>query len=125
MVRANSTLLPFNVLLAFTFPSLIPFHPIMAAPEGSFIAQRLTPSNIFSAVLIYLAVSIVVSFIRAPKYPTNVPWVGHGKGWLSAFRNVFDGLASSKHWVQEGYEKYTKSDKAFVMVYPPIYELLV
>jgi cytochrome P450 len=87
----------------------------MAATEGSYVAQRLTPSNIFIAFFVYLAASIVLSFVRAPRYPTNVPWVGHGKGWAAAVKNVFTGLTSGAVWMQEGYDKYSKSDRAFVM----------
>ncbi|KAF2683889.1 cytochrome P450 [Lentithecium fluviatile CBS 122367] len=89
---------------------------------GSYLAQQiadaaplLTPYNIFLACVTYLAISIVGSFVRAPRYPISVPWVGHGKGWLSAFKNVFSGFSSSKAWVQTGYEKYSKSGKAFVL----------
>ena len=87
----------------------------MAVIEDSYVAQRLTVSNIFFAFLVYLALSIIINFIRAPRFPTNVPWVGHGKGWLDAFRNTLDGIPNSKKWMQEGYEKYSKSNKAFVM----------
>jgi cytochrome P450 len=83
--------------------------------EDGHLLPALTAYNLLVVFLVYLAFSIVLNFVFAPKYPTTIPWVGHGQGWLNAFRNVFAGFSSSKAWALEGYERYSKDGKAFVL----------
>lgn len=83
--------------------------------ESGFIAQHFTLANVAVSFVTFFALSTIAGFLRAPKYPTSVPWVGHGKGWAGALRNTFAGFAHSKQWMQDGYEKYSKRDKTFVL----------
>lgn len=83
--------------------------------ERSFVAQQISIPSLLATLAIYFAVSIIFSFWRAPRYPTTIPWVGHGKGWIAALRNVFGALTRSKEWMLDGYEKYNKKGKSFVL----------
>lgn len=74
-----------------------------------------TYTNILTTALVYLTVSIAYSFWRAPRYPTNLPWVGHGKGWWASLSNTFGAFTNSKRWLDEGYNKYSKNGQSFVL----------
>lgn len=87
----------------------------MDEDEKRYIAQHVSLGNVIGALAIYFAISIALSFYRAPRYPTSIPWVGHGKGWLAALRNVFGALTSSKQWMQDGYTRYSKHNRSFVL----------
>lgn len=90
-------------------------YTIMSMEQHSFIEQNFTFSNVFTTVLIYLVFSILISFWRAPRYPTSIPWVGHGKGWRAAFKNIFGAFTNSQKWVNEGYRRYSKNGQPFVL----------
>lgn len=81
----------------------------------SFIAQYCTLTNLAAVFAIYLCLSVLINVLRAPRYPTTVPWVGHGKSWIAAFKNALAGTRDSKQWTQEGYEKYSKHGQTFVL----------
>ncbi|KAF2442776.1 cytochrome P450 [Karstenula rhodostoma CBS 690.94] len=83
--------------------------------SGSFVVERLTLFNIFATALTYFAITLAIGFLRAPKYPDSLPWVGHGKSWAVALKNTFDGFSKSRDWLQEGYQKYSKQGRAFVI----------
>ncbi|KAF2641858.1 cytochrome P450 [Massarina eburnea CBS 473.64] len=82
--------------------------------DESLVQQYLTPSNIFGAFLTYIVISLVADFFFSPKYPTSIPWVGHGKSLFGTLRNTFAGFTQSKSWMQDGYDLYSKHGKAFV-----------
>jgi hypothetical protein len=81
---------------------------------GGFVLGYLSWTNITSAILAYLVISLTVNFFFSPKYPTSIPWVGYGKSPLGTLRNTFAGFTSSKQWMQDGYNLYSKHGKAFV-----------
>ena len=83
--------------------------------DHSFITHYITLPNILATLVIYFILSIAVSFYRAPRYPTSIPWVGHGPSWLAAPRNVFGAFTHSTQWMQDGYERYSKNDRSFVL----------
>lgn len=87
----------------------------MAREEASIVAQHVTFGGIIVLLIAYFALAVLLGFLRAPRYPAAIPWVGHGKGWAAALRNCFAGFTSSKRWLQEGYEKYSKHGKTFVL----------
>lgn len=70
--------------------------------------KLLTTANVLGSLLLSVVLSVTLTWLRAPTYPENIPWVGAGKGWFSAFSEL-------KDWIQKGYEDYSKSDKAFVI----------
>ncbi|KAF9734885.1 hypothetical protein PMIN02_001884 [Paraphaeosphaeria minitans] len=82
---------------------------------GSSVIERLTLFNIIATALTYFAITIALSFLRAPKYPESLPWVGHGKSWYGALKNTFDGFSKSRDWLHDGYQKYHKQGRAFVL----------
>lgn len=81
---------------------------------SGFAAQHVTLTNALASLVVYFIISIAISFWRAPRYPTSIPWVGHGKGWIAALRNVFGAFSHSLEWMQDGYDKYSKNNRAFV-----------
>lgn len=83
--------------------------------EDGLVAQHLTFRNIVAALASYFVISVTVSFWAAPRYPTSIPWVGYGKGWLAGLLNTFSALKNSKDWLAEGYDKYSKKGKSFVL----------
>jgi cytochrome P450 len=87
----------------------------MQRQEESNLAKTLTIANAIATLFTCFAVSTVLSFLRTPKYPTSVPWVGYGKGWIASLKNAFAGFTNSTQWISEGYEKYSKHGKTFVL----------
>jgi hypothetical protein len=89
----------------------------MDVRPGSLFAEHFTLFNVLATGITYLAVTVVFGSLRAPKYPAELPWVGHGKSWWACVRNFFDGFTKCREWLQDGYEKYHKQGRAFVI--PP------
>ncbi|KAJ4360323.1 uncharacterized protein N0V89_000884 [Didymosphaeria variabile] len=87
----------------------------MEHQSGTFVVDHLTLFNISAAGLTYFAITIALNSLRAPKYPEPLPWVGHGKSWSAALKNSLDGFSKSRDWLQDGYRKYHKQGRAFVM----------
>jgi hypothetical protein len=77
-------------------------------------ASLLTLPAIAGAVLIYLLVATLYHVLDAPQPPTSIPWQGYGKGWIAGVRNFF-AVTKSKDWLLDGYEKYSKNEKMFVL----------
>ncbi|KAJ4347457.1 hypothetical protein N0V95_005419 [Ascochyta clinopodiicola] len=70
--------------------------------------------RICGAILIYGIVATVWNIARTPKPPKSIPWVGYGRGWIAGLRN-FVALTKGRHWLLDGYTKYSKQDKVFVL----------
>lgn len=87
------------------------------ADEG-ILSQYLNWTNILGALAIYVTLNFLINTISAPKYPTSVPWVGHGKGYVNGLRNILEGFTRSREWMTEGYNKYSRQGKTFVL--PPV-----
>lgn len=77
-----------------------------AISEGS--TRLFTAGNVIAGLILSVAISLLLNRLRAPRYPTDIPWVGNGKGLLSAIREM-------KDWVQKGYDEYSKQDKVFII----------
>lgn len=82
---------------------------------NSVLLQHLSWTNVVITILLYTLVSVVLSFWRAPRYPTSIPWVGHGKGWTAAVKNLFGSISNTKQWVNDGYKNYNKKGQLFVL----------
>lgn len=82
------------------------------------LISKINITNISWISLVYFWAAVIISFWQAPKYPTTVPWVGHGKGWFAGFLNVLNGFKNCRRWMLEGYREHNKNGKAFVL--PPI-----
>jgi cytochrome P450 len=83
----------------------------MESPERQSI---LSLSGVGGAIFTYWLVKTIYNFITAPGPPTNIPWVGYGKGWIASFRN-WTALTKGKEWINAGYENYSKQDKVFAV----------
>lgn len=70
--------------------------------------KLLTASNVAAVLLATALFSLVLTRLRAPRYPAEIPWVGQGKGWFAAFTEI-------RHWIQGGYDEYSKRGDAFVI----------
>lgn len=81
----------------------------------SFIVEQLTLFNVIATGVTYVAFTIVLGFLRAPKYPDSLPCVGHGKSWSASVKNYIDGFTESRRWFSEGYKKFHKHGKAFLV----------
>ncbi|KAI4714171.1 hypothetical protein J4E89_001621 [Alternaria sp. Ai002NY15] len=73
-----------------------------------------TFSHVATAAITYLIVASAYHFLTAPSPPSNIPWMGYGKGWIADFRN-FTALTKSKEWLLAGYNKYSRDGKIFVL----------
>lgn len=67
-----------------------------------------TTWNVFAGLLASAAFSLFLTWLKAPRYPKDIPWVGTGKSRFAAFSEI-------KDWIQNGYEVYSKADTAFVI----------
>jgi cytochrome P450 len=89
----------------------------MSAVEAEPSSQSLftiSHITISIALLTYWLFVTLYNFITGPSPPTNIPWVGYGKGWIAGIRN-FAALTKSKEWLLAGYDKYSRNGKNFVL----------
>jgi cytochrome P450 len=56
-----------------------------------------------------------VDILSQTRYPASIPSVGHGRGVLAWFRNVTGYITQHHHWVQDGYIKHSKHERAFLL----------
>lgn len=68
----------------------------------------LTTSNVAAVLVASALLSLVLTRLRAPRYPADIPWVGRGKSWYAAFSEI-------RHWIQGGYDEYSKRGHAFII----------
>lgn len=74
--------------------------------EGQF--KLLTAGNIFSLIIFSTALSVLLTWLRAPRYPKDIPWVGTGKGFFAGFQEM-------KNWLQSGYNIHSKNGETFII----------
>lgn len=77
-----------------------------AAADGPL--RLFTVGNVLAGLMLSFALSFLLSRLRAPRYPKDIPWVGDGKGPFSAIKSM-------KDWIQKGYQDYSKQDKFFIV----------
>lgn len=73
--------------------------------------RLLTASNVVGVLVASAIFSLVLTRLRTPRYPADIPWVGAGKGWFAAFGEL-------KDWVQSGYEEHSKRGDAGFFIIP-------
>lgn len=78
----------------------------MSSSEGQL--KLLSLGNILAGILASTALSLFLTWLRAPRYAKDIPRVGVGKSFLAAFTEM-------KGWIQDGYDKYSKDGKAFII----------
>lgn len=79
-----------------------------AAEAPSDPIRLFTTGNVVAGLLFSFAISYLLNRLRAPRYPKDVPWVGDGKGVVTAVKEM-------KDWIQKGYDEYSKQGKIFVI----------
>lgn len=72
------------------------------------VSTLFTTTNVLVGLVASAAVSFFLSWLRAPRYPKDIPWVGKGKGLIAAFREMRD-------WTEKGYEEYSKKGKMYIV----------
>ncbi|KAK0617305.1 cytochrome P450 [Immersiella caudata] len=91
----------------------------MTASLSLLLLESLTAGRIALAILIFTVSSFIVDFTWKPRYPSSIPRVGFGGGIIGTFRNWIGYVTHFNAWVEEGYEKYTKNDRAYVVPSAP------
>ncbi|KUI67166.1 Ent-kaurene oxidase [Cytospora mali] len=71
-------------------------------------AKLLTPGNILALIIFSTALSVFLTWLRAPRYPEDIQWVGTGKGFLAGFREM-------KNWLQSGYNTHSRNGETFII----------
>lgn len=78
----------------------------MSSAEGQL--KLLSLGNILAGILASTALSLFLTWLRAPRYAKDIPRVGVGKSFIAAFSEM-------QGWIQDGYDKYSKDGKAFII----------
>ncbi|KAL2020412.1 hypothetical protein VTK56DRAFT_8455 [Thermocarpiscus australiensis] len=91
----------------------------MAAALSSQLLDSLTPGHIAATIVVFTIGSFIVDFTWKPRYPKSLPRVGFGDSFLGTIRNWFYFATRYNTWVAEGYEKYSKHGRAFVVPSAP------
>jgi len=86
---------------------------------SSHLVESLTPGRIVAAVVLFTLSSFIVDFTWKPRYPKSLPRVGSGGGLLGTLKSWFYFVTRYNSWVAEGYEKYSKHGRAFVVPSAP------
>ncbi|KAF4547129.1 Cytochrome P450-like protein 25 [Elsinoe fawcettii] len=75
-----------------------------------------TATNIATAIFVYIIGYGIIVAARKPTLPPSVPWIGKdGKGYIAGLVATFKTALHYKTWNHEGYEKYNKKHKSFVV----------
>ncbi|KAB2576822.1 putative cytochrome p450 protein [Lasiodiplodia theobromae] len=90
------------------------------------LVSQITLSNVAAALALYVVAStLAMAVISKPLYPRGVPWVGgtkkegekvpDGGGLLASAKAMVMGVVHMTTWVKEGYEKYSKQNRTFIL----------
>ncbi|KAK0629045.1 cytochrome P450 [Bombardia bombarda] len=71
------------------------------------------------AIVFFTIVSFLVDFTWKPRYGKSLPRVGYGDGVLATVRNWIGYMVHYNDWVADGYERYSKHNRAFVVPSAP------
>ncbi|KAH6842975.1 cytochrome P450 [Chaetomium sp. MPI-CAGE-AT-0009] len=91
----------------------------MVTGLSSLLVESLTPGRIVAAVVLFTLSSFIVDFTWKPRYNSSLPRVGCGNGLLGTLQNWFYFVTRYHCWVSEGYEKYSKDGRAFLVPSAP------
>ena len=69
------------------------------------LLQAMTAGRVASAVVVFLASSMVLDYWRKPSYPASIPRVGYGTGFVATLRNIAGFMLHYREWVHDGYVK--------------------
>ncbi|KAL2176197.1 cytochrome P450 [Thermothelomyces heterothallicus CBS 202.75] len=91
----------------------------MVSIISSQVIESLTPGRFIAALILLTISSFVVDFARKPLYSKTLPRVGPGGSFLGTLKSWAYFLTRYHTWVAEGYEKYSKQGRAFVVPSAP------
>ncbi|KAI2733058.1 hypothetical protein CBS147332_73 [Penicillium roqueforti] len=74
----------------------------------------ITTNHIIGALGIFILTLLVAKWDQGV-LSDSLPQVGYGKGFLATIQNFLLAYARHKVWVEEGYEKYTKNNRPFIV----------
>lgn len=87
--------------------------------SAQLLEALLTPGRIAIVALFFTIGAFIVDFTWKPRYPSSLPRVGFGGGIIGSVRNWVGYISHFNTWVEEGYAKYTKNDRAYVVPSAP------
>ncbi|KAI8245529.1 Cytochrome P450 monooxygenase gloP [Colletotrichum sp. SAR 10_96] len=87
----------------------------MAGSLHAYITDSLTPGRVFGSLFFVFVTLLILDHTWKPTYPENIPVVGHGKGTIARIKNFYYYIFRYRDWVIEGYQKYNKQNRAFVV----------
>ncbi|KAK1633273.1 cytochrome P450 [Colletotrichum phormii] len=87
----------------------------MAGSLHAQITESLTPGRVFGSLFLVFVGLLILDHTWKPTYPENIPVVGYGKGTVARFKNFYYYMFRYRDWVIEGYKKYNKQNRAFVV----------
>lgn len=74
------------------------------------VVAEVTVARIFIYASLFLLISFIVDTFTQPRYPTQIPVLGHGsQKWFSSIRNSIAYFTQHQNWIGEGYEKVLTS----------------
>ncbi|CAK7231098.1 hypothetical protein SBRCBS47491_007815 [Sporothrix bragantina] len=79
------------------------------------LSARLTFMRIVTAVSAFLIAAFLADCALKPSYPRSLPRVGNGDSVLATLRNWLGYVFYFNDWVDEGYNKFSKQNRAFVV----------
>ncbi|KAK4147583.1 cytochrome P450 [Dichotomopilus funicola] len=91
----------------------------MATGISAQLLESLTLGRIVAAVVVLTISSFIVDFTWKPRYADSLPRAGCGRGLLGTLQNWFFFVTRYNDWVAEGYKKYSKDQRAFVVPSAP------
>ncbi|CAK7268116.1 hypothetical protein SEPCBS119000_002897 [Sporothrix epigloea] len=79
------------------------------------LAGHLTIMRIITAALVFFVAAFLAECALKPRYPASLPRVGYGDSLLATLRNWLGYVFHFNDWVDEGYNKFSKQNRAFVV----------
>ncbi|CAM1505774.1 Fc.00g114110.m01.CDS01 [Cosmosporella sp. VM-42] len=80
--------------------------------------ESLTWARFFGYGALFLVASFVLDFASQPRYPKQIPMLGHGRGWWAKVKNSIAYFTKHQSWIKEGYVKYGKNGLPFIAPAP-------
>ncbi|KAL2147461.1 hypothetical protein VTI28DRAFT_9361 [Corynascus sepedonium] len=91
----------------------------MVSGVSSQLLESLTLGRFVAALVLFTISSFVVDFTWKPRYPKSLPRVGSSGSLIGTLKGWFYYVTRYQSWVTEGYEKYSKKGRAFVVPSAP------
>ncbi|KAK4219876.1 Ent-kaurene oxidase [Rhypophila decipiens] len=83
------------------------------------LLESLTLGRLFATLFLLTLGSFVVDIITKPRYPKSIPHAGNGDGLVGKVKNGLGYITQYNDWAAEGYEKYAKKGRSYVIPAAP------